>query len=85
MNMRLKMENRSQRYNINRHRPRHGHKYTKCKMHFSITKKLYGRFLCMLFNCLKAADPLLGESLVSTIKYQEVSCTHLIDLEKMKG
>ena len=77
------MENRSQRCNMNRHRPRHGHKYTKCKMHFGITKKLYGRFLWMLFNFLKVADPLLGESLVSTIKCQEISCTHLIDLEKL--
>ena len=30
------MENRSQRYDINRHRPRHGHKYTKYKMWLSI-------------------------------------------------
>ena len=30
--MRLKMKNRSQRYDINRSRPRHGHKYTKSKM-----------------------------------------------------
>ena len=85
MNMRLKMESRTQRYNINRHRPRHGHKYTKYKMYFSITKKINGRFLWMLFSCLKAADPLLGDSLLFTIKYPEVSCTHLIDLEKMKG
>ena len=30
--MRLKIKNRSNRYDINRPRPRHGHKYTKCKM-----------------------------------------------------
>ena len=30
--MRLKMKNRSQRYDINISRPRHGHKYTKSKM-----------------------------------------------------
>ena len=32
MKMRLKMKNRSQRYDINRPRPRHGHKYTKYEM-----------------------------------------------------
>ena len=29
MKMRLKTKNRSHKYNINRLRPRHGHKYTK--------------------------------------------------------
>ena len=32
MNMRLKMKNRSHRYDINRLRPRHGHKFTKYEM-----------------------------------------------------
>ena len=32
MKMRLKMKNRSSRYDINRPKPRHGHKYTKYKM-----------------------------------------------------
>ena len=32
LTMRLKMKNRSHRYDINRPRPRYGHKYTKCKM-----------------------------------------------------
>ena len=36
MKMRLKMKNRSHRYDINRPRPRYGHKYTKYKMCFSI-------------------------------------------------
>ena len=36
MEMRLKMKNRSQRYNINRRRPSHGHKYTKYKVCLSI-------------------------------------------------
>ena len=36
MEMRLKMKNRSQRYNIYRRRPRHGHKYTKYKVCLSI-------------------------------------------------
>ena len=32
MKMRLKMKKRSHRYDINRPRPRNGHKFTKCKM-----------------------------------------------------
>ena len=32
MKMRLKMKNRSHRYDINRPCPRHGHKYSKNKM-----------------------------------------------------
>ena len=31
-------------------------------------KKLYGPFLCTGFNCLKAAEPLLGDSLHLTTK-----------------
>ena len=34
--MRLKIKKRSQRYDINRPRPRHEHKYTKYKMCLSI-------------------------------------------------
>ena len=34
--MRLKKKNKSQRFDIDRHRPRHGHKYTKYKMCLSI-------------------------------------------------
>ena len=33
---RLKMKNKSQLYDINRLRPRDGHKYAKCKMYLSI-------------------------------------------------
>ena len=33
MKLRLKMKKRSQRYDINRLRPRHVHKYTKYKMY----------------------------------------------------
>ena len=36
MKMRLTMKNRSHRYDINRPRPRHGDKYGKYKMCFSI-------------------------------------------------
>ena len=35
MKMRLKMKNRSHRYDINRPTPIHGHKYTKCEMSLS--------------------------------------------------
>ena len=34
--MKLKMKNRSYKYDINRPSPRHGHKYTKNKMCLSI-------------------------------------------------
>ena len=43
MKMRLKMKNRSHRYDINRPRFRDEHKYTKCKMYLSI----------MMFICIK--------------------------------
>ena len=33
-------------------------------------KKLHGHFLWMGFNCLKAAESLLGDSLSFTTKYQ---------------
>ena len=36
MKMRLKTGRRSQRYDVNRPRPRQGHKYTKYKMYLSI-------------------------------------------------
>ena len=36
MKMELKMKNRSHKYDINRPKPRHGHKYTKYKICLSI-------------------------------------------------
>ena len=39
--MRLKMKNRSYRCNINRPRPRHGHKYTKYKMYHRLMMAVY--------------------------------------------
>ena len=36
MKMRLKKKNRSQRYDINRPRSRHGHKYTKYEICLSM-------------------------------------------------
>ena len=48
--------------------------------------KLYCLFLCMGFNCLKAAEPLNVDSLLFFFtKSPEISCAHLIDLGKMKG
>ena len=37
MKMRLKLKNKSHRYDINRPKPRHGQKHTKYKMCLSIT------------------------------------------------
>ena len=50
-----------------------------------LKKTLSDPFLWMGFNCLKAADPLLGNSLLFTTKSSEVSGTHLIDFGRMKG
>ena len=36
-------------------------------------------------NCLKATEPLQGDSLLFTTKSPGVSGTHLIDLGRMKG
>ena len=47
--------------------------------------ELYGSFLWMGFNCLKATGPLRGGSLLFTTKFPEIPGTHLIDLRRMKG
>ena len=47
--------------------------------------KLYGLFLCMEFNCLKATEPLRGDSLLSTTRSPGVPGTHLIYLRRMKA
>ena len=52
---------------------------------YIIKKKLYGSFLWMGFNCLKATEPLRRDSLLFTTKFPEVSSTHLINLGYMKG
>ena len=44
-------------------------------------KTLYGPFSQRRFNCLKAREPLRGESLLFTTK----SGTHFIELERTKG
>ena len=49
-------------------------------------KKLcgYGPFLWIGFNCLKATEPLRGDSLLFTIQFPVVHGTHLINLGSMK-
>ena len=48
-------------------------------------KKLYGTFLWIWFNCLQAAGPLVGNSLLFTTKSAGVPGAHLINLGRMKG
>ena len=38
----------------------------------------------MGFDCLKAIEPLPGNSLLSTTSSPEIPCTHLIDIGMMK-
>ena len=45
---------------------------------------LYGLFLWMGFNCLKATNPLRGGSLRFAFKFPEILGTHLTDLRRMK-
>ena len=52
---------------------------------FIFKKKLYGPFLRMEFNYLKArATSSIGGSLLFTTKFPEIPGTHFIDLERMK-
>ena len=51
--IRLKMNNRSHRYDINRFRPRHGHKCTKYKMYLSMMMIIYiKQNLINIWNCI---------------------------------
>ena len=50
-----------------------------------LKKQLYGPFLWMGFDCLKAAEQLRGGSLLITTKFPEIPGTHLINFGKMKG
>ena len=52
--------------------------------HLKKKKKLYGPFLWMGFNCLKATAT-SGGSLLFTTKFPEIPGTHFIDLGRMKG
>ena len=47
-------------------------------------KKNYGTFLWIWFNCLQAAGPLVGNSLLFTTKSAGVPGAHLINLGRMK-
>ena len=47
-------------------------------------KKLYGPFLWLGFNCLKATDTLRGDYLLFNIQFSEVPGTQLINLRRMK-
>ena len=48
-------------------------------------EKLYGFFLWVGFNCLKATKPLRGDSLLFTSQSPGVPGTHLIDFRRMEG
>ena len=54
-------------------------------MYFSKNFETYDPFLWMGFNCLKATEPLRGDSLPFTPQYPGVPGTHLINLRRMKG
>ena len=56
-----------------------------CSKFPDINFKLYGPFLWVGFNCLKATEPLQGDSLLFTTKFPEIPGTHLIDLGRIKG
>ena len=53
--------------------------------YINFNKKLYGPLLWTEFNCLKATEPLGGNSLLCATKSPEIPGTHLIDLRIMKG
>ena len=48
-------------------------------------KNLFDLFLWMQFNWLKAAEPLLRDSLLFTTKSAGVNRDYLNDLERIKG
>ena len=47
--------------------------------------KLYGPFLSVQFNCLKATEAQQGDSLLFTTHSPGVTGTHLINTRRMKG
>ena len=64
------------------------HIYNKIHMFKIIwlfSKNLYGPFLWMGFNCLKATELTRGESLLFTTQFPGVLGTHLIDLWKAES
>ena len=50
-----------------------------------LKKKLSGPFIWMGFNCLKATEPLRGDSWLFTIQFPGVRGIQLIDLGRMKS
>ena len=48
------------------------------------TKKTYDPLLWMRFNCLRAIEPLRGDSLLFTTNFPEIPGTHFINLGRMK-
>ena len=50
-----------------------------------LSKKPYGPFLWMGFNCLKSTEPLQGDSSLFTTWPPGLPGTHLVDLGRMKG
>ena len=52
---------------------------------FQLVLHLLGPFLWMEFNCLKATEPLQGDSLLFTAQFPIFPSTHLIDFGRMKG
>ena len=58
--MKLKKENRSYRYDVNRPRPRHRHKYTKCEMRLGI----------MMVKCIKQHLSNTWSSIYEKVKQQ---------------
>ena len=66
--------------------------FTSCLLYFypwkyfiKLKKTIMAPFLWMVFNCLKATEPLQGDSLLFTIHFPGIPGTHLIDLWSMKG
>ena len=53
------------------------------EIHYS-KKKLYGPFLWIGLNCLKAIETLRGDSLLFTTKSPEIPSNHLSELRRMK-
>ena len=52
---------------------------------YLLKNELRGPFLWIGFNCLKAAESLQGDSLLSATKSPGIPGTHLIHHRKMKG
>ena len=55
-----------------------------CHLNQNQKKQLYDPFLWMGFNCLKAAEPLRGGSLLFT-KFPEIPGAQLVNLGRRKG